>query len=139
MNELVSASAPDCDGADGQNVPPPDPKNQNRQHAQSHRRNAGQILDEQQCLAGLSQLVGLLAMGVIEPQKANSMRGVLGEILRHHQGRDQIGQKPALDDKDVLAMWRGNPEAFRMIEPFLTEDQLQMIMSEEATDGTGPT
>ena len=133
MNELVPASPPEDDGAS--QAVPPNPGPENHQHTQAHRRNAGQILSREQCLAGISQLPGLLVIGMLKPQTSNSMLGAFNSLLHQHERSDQPTNRPQISNEDILRTWRENPAMVRMLEPFLTDDQLQMIAQEEAKNG----
>ncbi|MFZ1009602.1 MAG: hypothetical protein WAN65_22370 [Candidatus Sulfotelmatobacter sp.] len=82
MNESTPSGAPNPDDPTGSNVPP-EPKKESPQSEQPRPRNAGQILGEQQCLAGLSQLPGLLTTGFMKPPTSNAIRGVYHDLLQH--------------------------------------------------------
>ena len=47
-------------------------------------RQASSILAEDQCLAGMSRLPGMLALNIIKPDGSNAMLGAYRAILRHH-------------------------------------------------------
>ncbi len=134
MNELTPADVPHPDGDHEHDVPPNDHEQEAAQSQQSRRRKVGQILDEQQCLAGLSQLPGLLAIGLIKPQTSNSMRGAYRDLLQHYQRSGRDAAKAPLANEDVLAILRENPARLSMLEPLISDEQLQMILG-EATDG----
>ena len=85
---------------------PPDAKNEDTQSERPRSRNAGQILDEQQCLAGLSQLPGLLAIGWIKPPVSNSMLGVYHELLEHFQRSGRDAAQTVQINEDVIATLR---------------------------------
>jgi hypothetical protein len=99
-------------------------------------RRAAYVLTERDCLERLSQLPGLLALGLIEPAQANAMRATLGEILRHCRHAGQEGAHGALADGDVLEIYRRDPQVFDLISGMLTADQIAAVMR-EATDGDG--
>jgi len=129
MNESTPAGAPNPDDGAGSSVPP-EPKKESPQGEQPHQRNAGQVLSEHQCMAGLSQLPGLLAMGHLKPQKSNAMRAVYHDLLQHHQLRGRDTAQPAQVDEDMIAILREHPAMLKQFEPFLTEDLLKMILQE---------
>jgi hypothetical protein len=139
MNELTP-SAPDGAGPADQNVPPPEPQNENHQRAQALRRNAGQIFSHEQILAAMTQLVASLALGMIKPAVGNSIRAVLAEMLRSYERTGgQNDERQAVADEDVRKVLRENPSMLYMLEPFLTDGQLETVMQEEANDAPGQT
>jgi hypothetical protein len=132
MNDVVSASPPEDDGA--AEAVPPNPGHENHQHALA-RRNTGQILTRDQCLVGISYLPGLLAIGMLKPPTSNSMLAAYNSLLHQYERSGQLSNQPQVSNEDVLQAWRQNPMALRMVEPFLTDDQRQMILQNEAGDG----
>jgi hypothetical protein len=129
MNDLTPSGAPNPEDGAGSSVPP-EANKQDAQGEQPRPRNTGQILGEQQCLAGLSQLPGLLATGFMKPQTSNAIRGVYHELLQHGQLSGRDAAKHAVADEDVMAILRENPGMLSMLEPFLTVDQLKMILEQ---------
>jgi hypothetical protein len=109
-------------------------KKDKRQRSGSKQRSAP---DSDACLAALGQLPGLVAMRVLTTAQVNTMRGVYSTMLQQHH-RSQAGQHQAqLDDADVMAILRDNPTLLSLLEPLLTDEQIDAIMddSEGATDG----
>lgn len=94
-------------------------------------RRATLSLDE--CLAAIAALPGLVAIRFLSPAQANSMRATYAEILRHHD-RAQQGHPAQLADEDVLKLWRDQPQMIDLLEPCLTQSQLELIMR-ESRDG----
>jgi hypothetical protein len=129
MHDLTPAGAPNPDDPAGSDVPP-EPKKESTQSEQSRPRNAGQILDEQQCLAGLSQLPGLMTIGFLKPQTSNAIRGVYHELLQHSQRSGRDDAKPAQINEDVIAILRKNPAMLKQFEPLLTDEQFKTVLSE---------
>ena len=113
---------------------PPDDRSKGPRRDKSRRRKPGSVLDENECLAALSELLGLIALKMVLPAQANAMRSVLATILQHYQRSDAARSTSPLSDDNVMAMLRTNPELISMLEPFLTDAQLAMVMK-EATDG----
>jgi hypothetical protein len=129
MNESTPVGTPNPDdGADSSVLP--EPKNESTQSEQSRPRNTGKILGEQECLAGLSQLPGLLTTGFMKPQTSNSIRGVYHELLQHHQRRGHDGAQPVLADEDIDTILGENPAMLKLIEPLLTDEQVKMVLQE---------
>jgi hypothetical protein len=102
------------------------PNSENASQRQS-RRQPGQVLDQQQCLAGISQLPGMLALGLLKPAVANSMRGALKDLLDHHrEDRQQASGTVATDD--MIAAIRNNPALLNWFEKMLTDEQFDLVM-----------
>ena len=127
MNEI----ARNDEGPEGSAADPTDEtvgsNDDGQSNRQSYQRQESKILDQRQCLAGLSRLPGLLAMGVVKPAQANAMRGVFKDLLDHHrEDRQQVGK--TLDTDDVVAKVRENPALLNLLAPLLTDEQIDMIM-----------
>jgi hypothetical protein len=127
VNESTPSGAPNPDDGAGSGVPP-EANKKDTQGEQPRPRNAGQVLGQQQCLAGLSQLPGLLTMGMIKPPTSNALRGVYHDLLQHYQCTGRDTAKPAQVDEDVIAILRENPAMLKLLEPLLTDEQLKMIL-----------
>jgi hypothetical protein len=87
-------------------------------------------------LRALAQLAGLVALGVLTPAQANSIRASYREILQFHlksQSRDPKG----LSNADVLELMRKDPRILSMLEPILTEEQVAMVMKGAKGDRGG--
>jgi hypothetical protein len=104
---------------------------------QTHtRQHSGRTLSPDECLAALGALPGAVALGLLSTARANSMRGAYAEILRWHgQARVQRDEGGLTDDA-VLALARSNPEVLSMLEPFLTDAQIELVTggAKEPTD-----
>jgi hypothetical protein len=70
---------------------------------------------------------------VLAPAQSNAMRGVYQTILSelHHSEQGQSGQ---IADENLLVILRGNPELLAFIEPFLTAEQVKMVIREGQND-----
>lgn len=114
----------------------PNGGSENAAQRKSRRRNPGQVLDQQQCLIGLSQLPGMVAMGLIKPAQANSMRGALKDLLDHHREDRQPASGTVATD-DMIAAVRKDPALLRLFEPMLTDEQFDLVMQavQEAPHG----
>ncbi len=94
----------------------------------SRRQRTGQVFDETDCMRGLSQLPGLVVMKMIKPGESNAMRSAYEAILHHHHHAQSSGATAPVIDANMIAQLRDHPELLRLLEPFLTEDQLQTIL-----------
>ena len=92
------------------------------------------IASEEECLAGLSQLPGLLTLGVIAPKLADSMRGAFNSILQHYRHQPAGKVTNALDQPRLQEIVRANPELVNLLEPLLTDVQIELLLK-QSTDG----
>jgi hypothetical protein len=95
------------------------------------------IADTDACLRALSQLPGLIVMGVVKPTQANSIRSTYHVILQHHQHSEDKHEQGKIADDDVLQMLRQSPSLISMLEPLLTEAQIELLMEHEADENDG--
>ena len=85
------------------------------------------------CLRTLNSLQGLVALKIVKPAEANSIRSINDSILR------QLHQSPSspsslVSDQNLVAILRAQPELLRFIEPLLTYEQVEMLMREVTDD-----
>ncbi len=103
-------------------------------HARSadDRTQRGRPRDElptkEELLAQLLQLNGLVALGVISPAKANVMQRNLKIVLDSFRAEHRE-QDNAPDTADLIQRCREHPELLNVIESFLTDDQIQMVLA----------
>jgi hypothetical protein len=101
--------------------------------AHSDRRRRRASLSRDECLEAIAALPGLVAMRILSPAQANSIRATYAEILRHHD-RAQQGHATQLADDDVLKLWHDHPQMIDLLQPLLTQSQLELIMRESRDD-----
>jgi len=75
----------------------------------------------------LGALPGLVSLGYLSTARANSIRGAYAEILRWHGQARVQREEGKLTDDAVLALARSNPAILSMIEPFLTDAQIELV------------
>lgn len=81
----------------------------------------------------LGRLPGLVAIGVLTPAKANSMRAVYDSLLRSLEGTATSTSR-TVADADALFILRQHPELLRLMEPFLSQDQVALVVQEAEND-----
>lgn len=128
---------PDDDDPDDSNEPTDEPS-EDRSRSRGSRGSSGprgsrhrrqsSILSEIECLKQLQDLSGLVAIGVMAPSRANTIRANLKETLTYHRRNQSSPDGQKLPDADVLKLARENPEYLSMLEPFLTDEQLDIVM-----------
>jgi hypothetical protein len=94
------------------------------------------VASAEQCLAALTQLPGLVAMGLLTPAQANSMRATFATILQHHQ-KSQNAPTPARATPEVVQAVRNHPELATLLESLLTDEQLEALLKEARDCGDG--
>ncbi len=104
----------------------------NPEHS-SGTRKPRHIPTREECLQGIAALNGALALGLITPSKANSMRANFQAILRSHESSSATGAARVADE-DLLKLWRTQPGLVGLIEPLLTPEQLDLVMREVRRD-----
>ena len=132
MTKLITAAAGDdgpkeADGEQDADQPQEEPR----------RRKRGKIPDSEDCLAALASLAGAVAMGFIKTAQANSIRAMYAEILRYHQKNESRSDRNGMSDADVMEIMRKDPKMFSMMEPFLTDEQIDLVMKNAKDGGHG--
>jgi hypothetical protein len=120
--------------------PADEPKNEsqrdagrNRDDAHSNRSERSEIPSCEDCLQAIAALPGLVAMRFLTSAQANSIRATYVAILHYHD-RNRQGHSAQLADDDVLKLWRDQPQLIDLLQPFLTQAQLDLLMREARDD-----
>lgn len=103
------------------------------------RRPRGRIPNAEECLAALAQLAGAVVMGLITPAQASAIRASYSEILRHYQKSETRNDRRGIADADVMELMKTDPKMFSMLEPFLTDEQIDLIMRSSEGKSRGKT
>jgi hypothetical protein len=124
------------DPNDGDNTqpgcgPPPDGDGQGKRRSKS----AG-IPRLEECLRALAALPGLIALRLLTTSQANAIVRVYHTILQHHPGQAG-GKEQHLSDVDVLELLKKDPRLCSMLEPFLTEEQIDLIFKQSGNSSAG--
>jgi hypothetical protein len=88
------------------------------------RRDA--IPSEEDCLRAIAKLPGLVALKILSPSQANSIRANYESLLRHHY-QSQASRPSQISDDRVLAILCESPELLSLLEPLLTDEQIALI------------
>lgn len=105
-----------------------DPAHQERES----REHQPAAFSRETILQKLAMLPGLVATGLLAPAKANSMRAVYDTMLRTLDGAAAAGR--SITDGDALVLLRRQPELLRLVEPFLSPAQVELIVREAGDD-----
>ena len=87
------------------------------------------ISSKKEILYKLEQMPGLVATGLLPTVRANAMRGIYQTMLANLSESSADGAT-AIADEDLLAVLRGQPELLRVLKPFLTPAQLDLLVRE---------
>jgi hypothetical protein len=111
-----------------------------KRDAKRDRRPPPTIASPEDCLSGLSQMPGMIALGILKTSQANAIRGVYSTILGHHQKAKETRTDQTLDNESLLKMLRKDPAMINLLAPLLTADQIKMLIQDDTdgdeTDGT---
>lgn len=117
-------------------IPNADDESQHHQNNESHqRRQQAPIPDLETCLRAIGQLPGLVALRLLTPAQANAIRASYREILQHHQQSVNRSSQNGISDASLLDLARQRPEIVSMLEPLLTDDQIDLVMKAREGDG----
>jgi hypothetical protein len=147
--QRINDAAPMEAGETGPSADPPKPDNESaarcRTGAQKKRsdqrrsdkgaKNA--YPSEDQCLTAIARVAGLVAMRILTTSQANSIRAAFSEILRWHRTSSGRSGDRRVDDRDLLSILRTNPELLAMIEPLLTDDQIELLARQAGEESEG--
>ena len=104
---------------------------------QQTRSKKPPIPSPEDCARSMAQLIGLVTMGLLKPAQANTIRNALRDLLQYHQGKAKEAET-GLANADVLDLLKKDPTVLSLLEPLLTEAQIEMIMK-NANDVNGGT
>jgi hypothetical protein len=105
-----------------------------KQRSRRRQYNQQSFFSLEQCLAALSRLPYLVIRGVLTPAQANSIRAQLQALVNYHL-HSQRGRDPVhIEDDALLSLLRTNPDALKGFEPFLTDEQIEMLSREADKD-----
>jgi hypothetical protein len=86
-------------------------------------RTSRKIPTETECLQGLAALNEMLVLRLLSSAQASAIRANFKELLAHHRQHQRApsGQKV---DGDLLSLAQGDPKIAAMLEPFLSDEQI---------------
>lgn len=100
-------------------------------------RTKPHIATEQECLAALTKLPGLVMLGVIDIQQANAFRGIHSTILQHLARRQASTELIGADRPRLAALLSKHPELASELEPLLSDEQIAKYMRQASEDDDG--
>ena len=106
--------------------------------AHTHQRSKGpSIPSEEECLAAIAQVGRLVAIGLLKPAQANAIRGSFREILMYHQKKAKESEQ-GISNVDVLEVFQQDPKLLSLLEPLLSQEQIDMILKNSGGDKAQP-
>jgi hypothetical protein len=100
-----------------------------RAHSQS-RTKSRHVASEEDCLAALSQIPAMLALGMLTPTKANAMRAVYSSILQHYRQTQARTDGTGGTNDGLAAILADHPEYASLLEPMLSDEQIARILAQ---------
>jgi hypothetical protein len=91
---------------------------------------AAKILTKSDCLSGLSQLPGLLAMKLVAPAQANAMSRVYSTLLQYEKDEAMRSNQAGLSQPTLIETLRKNSDLINQIAPLLTKEQFDYLVRE---------
>ena len=119
-----------------------DDADQRHEEARAHRSQGTDkrrhVASEEECLAALSGLPAMVALGMLSTAKANTIRGAYAAILQHYRQKQAPADRGGVADDALVDMLSRHPELANLLEPFLSAEQIAAIMA-RAKDGSSGT
>jgi hypothetical protein len=132
MTKMITAGAEDDGPQQADGEPHAD---QPREEPRDRKR--GTIPSAEDCLLALASLAGAVAMGLLKPAQANAMRANYAAILSYHQQNESRSDRNGMADADVMEIMRKDPKMLSVLEPFLTDEQIDLVMNSAKDGGHG--
>jgi hypothetical protein len=117
-------------------LPPPSPNDGDPSRSQRTRersRKGSAIPSAEEILAMLVRLNGLVALKLISSAQATVMQRNLRTILDYHVRQVQGGQ-PGLPQAALAELCRKDPRILNLLEPLLTDAQVDWLMGDGRKD-----
>ena len=116
MTQLIPNDDAERQSNSEQNPPPPASPEETR------RASSLTIYTKEECAAGLTRLIGPLAVGILKPGQANAMRAVFQNLLTFHERNEKLHTDGLGVDADVLRSVKNNPKVLAYLAPFLSPE-----------------
>ena len=112
----------------------PEPQPEANQKQSRKRSRKARILTVEDCLKALSAIPALVAMGYLGTAQANSLRATYQAILQQHRQGTSASSARVPPNLDLGQVLRDHPELAILLEPFLTDEQIESVMREGEED-----
>jgi hypothetical protein len=134
MSENQNEQANESQPLDGNNLVPTNTAADGQKSG--HDRQSGEerrVSSKHEILYKLELMPGLVATGLLPAARANSMRGIYQTMLSNLNDSSP-GGAAAIANEDLVAVLRAQPDLLKVLKPFLTPEQLDLIVREAAND-----
>ena len=91
-----------------------------------HEGGKARVRTKSEYLHALDSAAQLVAIGVLTPAKANSVKGIYDTILKHLEPASVGGVSPL--GAAELDAFRAHPELLRLLAPLLSDDTIAKVM-----------
>jgi hypothetical protein len=99
-----------------------------KDRSESPEKARAPIASAEDCLAILSRLGGLVILGLLGTAQANAIRSTYTAILQYHERQQSGPSRTIADEKDLAKLLRKYPELAKLLEPLLTDEQIEMLL-----------
>jgi len=99
------------------------------------QRKSPDIPTEEDCVAAFAQVGRLAAIGLMKPAQAKTVLASFKEILGYHRNKAKENEQ-GISNFDVLEVLRQDPKMLSLLEPLLSQEQIDMILKN--SDGCNP-
>jgi hypothetical protein len=101
--------------------------NNNHNNHDAGRAADNGVPSREACQKAIAALPGLVAIRVLQPAQANSIRASYERILREYD-RDRSAQRAHIPDGDLSKVYEQHPDVIDLIAPLLNAEQLQLLV-----------
>jgi hypothetical protein len=126
MNDLTLTDSPQEEGP-GNATNNSSQSREDASASQSRRRRKGRILTADDCRQMLGELPSLITLKLITPAQANAITRTLQTLMSESRASQASGPAKVADE-NLIALLREQPHVLEMIEPMLTDEQVDQIM-----------
>jgi len=116
----------------------PTPQNKAKSQGQQQEKSSGRrrrtsrsakpaIPSADDCARAIAQVAGLVAIGLLKPAQANAIRAAFRDIQQYHKSKAKEADN-SLSNADVMNLLRKDPTLLNMLEPLLTDEQIDQVM-----------
>lgn len=95
------------------------------------------VLTKEECLRALSAMPGLVIMGQIPANRANTLIRIYQTILDQYSEGQSGGERAGALDAVLLEQVRSNPSLLNALGPLLTDDQFALLSELVTANGNG--
>ena len=122
--EILGLPSPSDDPTPGQG-------DQQKPKSSTGRSHERPIRSLEQCKRALDGLISAVAIGLMTPNQANVMRGILKDLIAVQQPSPGASATSAQTNKGLLEQLRQNPQLANLLEPYLPSELIALLTGGE--------